>query len=96
MLKGKLPTVALFGLTALGLGCAGPARVRPENVWDGKSPYLCRMAAGPITIDGKDHPDEWKHAMVIQDFFVPIDAPTTSVLLTDLGHFGDRLDRVHQ
>ena len=74
MPKRKLLTAALLALSA-GMGCAapeGPVPVRPENVWDGKSPYICRRAAGPITIDGKDHPEEWKHAMVIRDFFVPI------------------------
>ena len=30
-----------------------------------------------------------------EDFFVPIEAPTKSVLLTDLGHFEKRLARVH-
>lgn len=79
MLKGRLPTVALLALTVLVIGCAGPARlapVRPENVWDGTSPYLCRRAAGPITIDGKDHPGEWAHAMAIRGFFVPISRKT--------------------
>ena len=31
-----------------------------------------------------------------EDFFVPIEAPTKSVLLTDLGHFEKRLTRVHE
>lgn len=29
-----------------------------------------------------------------EDFFVPVDSPTLAIMLTDLGHFEDRLERV--
>jgi hypothetical protein len=29
-----------------------------------------------------------------EDFFVPVDEPTRSIRLTDIGHFEGRLDRV--
>jgi hypothetical protein len=54
----------------------------------------------PATFDQVDwHPEAFvenlrpEHVLLghWEDFFVPIDAPTTSVLLTDLGHFERRL-----
>ena len=58
----------------------------------------------PATYDQVDwHPEAFvdnlrpKHVLLghWEDFFVPIDEPTTPVLLTDLCHFEDRLARVH-
>jgi len=58
----------------------------------------------PATFDQVDwHPEAFvenlrpKHVLLghWENFFVPIEAPTKSVLLTDLGHFEARLARVH-
>jgi hypothetical protein len=29
-----------------------------------------------------------------EDFFVPVDSPTQAIMLSDIGHFQDRLERV--
>ena len=74
MPQRKLLTGALLALAA-GMGCAGPdgpVPVRLENVWDGKSLYICRRAKGKIDVDDKIHADQWAHAMVINRFHVPI------------------------
>ena len=53
-----------------------PAATQPANVWAPGKPYLCHRAKGKITIDAKDHPDQWAHAMVIRDFRIPgLDVP---------------------
>ena len=46
------------------------------EVWKAGQPYICHRAKGKITIDKKDHPGEWAHAMVIQDFLIPISHKT--------------------
>lgn len=35
-------------------------------------PYVCHRAGGTITIDDKDHPDEWRRAEVIRDWYEPV------------------------
>ena len=47
-------------------GPTGPA-TRPVST----RPYLVRRAAGAISIDGKDHPQQWAHAQTIDDFRIP-------------------------
>jgi hypothetical protein len=44
----------------------GPA-TRPVST----QPYLVHRAEGKITIDGADHPEQWKTAQVLGDFRIP-------------------------
>jgi hypothetical protein len=57
----------------------------------------------PATFDQVDwHPEAFVENLVPkrvllghwEDFFVPVDAPTRAIRLSDLGHFQDRLERV--
>jgi len=62
------------GLASASLPATAPAATRPvvpADVWAVGRPYACRRAKGKITIDDKDHPEQWAHAMVIKDFKVP-------------------------
>lgn len=81
-----LAAVVLLGCSAttkeapatVGRGPQLTASTRPttmpedENVWVAGRTYLCRRARGKVTIDRKDHPEQWAHAMVIRDFVIPI------------------------
>lgn len=67
-----------------------PAPVKAA-VWKSILPYLCHRARGKITIDDKNHPEEWAHAMVIKDFRAPVTlkqvkSPTEARLLWDDEH----------
>lgn len=51
----------------------GPAAAPADGAaWQPGQPYVVRKARGPITIDDKPHPEQWKHAMAIKGFVVPI------------------------
>lgn len=52
--------------------CASaPATVKYGGVWSTSEPYIVHRA-NTITMDGKDHPMEWKNAMTIKNFVVPL------------------------
>lgn len=51
---------------------SAPGATRAADVWKHGEVYVCRRARGEITIDTNDHPDQWKHAMLIRNFFIPI------------------------
>ncbi len=52
---------------------SAPAATRPAGqVWKVGQTYLCRRAAGTISINSAEHPEQWKDAMVIRDFVIPV------------------------
>ena len=51
---------------------SAPAAHAVGNIWGYSDPYIVHRAAGQITIDGNDHPEEWANAMVIENFLIPI------------------------
>jgi len=48
------------------------AAVRYGGVWSTSEPYIVHRAGATITMDGKDHPMEWKNAMTIKNFALPV------------------------
>ncbi len=62
----------VIGLVVATLGGQGGASPQPAPAF--KAPptaFECRWARGPITIDGKADEDAWKHAQVIDNFYLP-------------------------
>src|SRR5262245_17749409 len=69
-LTAALAVVAAFGLA--NVGGQGGASKQPAPAF--KAPpteFECRWARGPITIDGNADEDAWKHAQVIDNFYLP-------------------------
>lgn len=51
---------------------SAPVAVKFGGVWSTSEPYIVHRASGPISMDGKDHPMEWRNAMTIKNFTVPV------------------------
>jgi glucose/arabinose dehydrogenase len=69
-LAAALAIVAALGLATLRGQDGAPKQPAPAF----KPPptaFECRWARGPITIDGKADEDAWKHAQVIDNFYLP-------------------------
>lgn len=60
-----------------------PAAVKFGGVWDGKEPYIVHRTGKTLTMDGKDHPMEWRNAMTIKNFTIPV-AKTPAKSRTDV------------
>jgi glucose/arabinose dehydrogenase len=64
--------VPLAALAALLAGLAlRPAGVRSGPAGDAPAAFECRWADTPITIDGRADEEAWKHAQVIDHFYLP-------------------------
>ena len=68
--KQKQPPPATQPATAEAVRPSPPPG--KAEVWQTWKVYLCHRARGRITIDEKNHPEEWAHATVIKDFKVPV------------------------
>jgi hypothetical protein len=51
---------------------SAPVAVKFGGVWSTSEPYIVHRASGAITMDGKDHPMEWRNAMAIKNFTIPV------------------------
>lgn len=75
MLRAAVLTAVAGVVMMASLGCVGQAGGLPAvdkaNVWDGKSPYVVRRAAGAISIDKDFHADQWAGAMVMANYLIP-------------------------
>ena len=65
----------LVGLVAFGAGLIGPGDSQEkQNVAPWKEPpteFECRFTELPIKIDGKGDDEAWRHAQVIDNFYLP-------------------------
>src|SRR5262249_9423460 len=59
------------GLTLVLLIQRQPTAAEQAAVAEPPAEDECRWASGPITIDGKADEDAWKHAQVIDNFYLP-------------------------
>jgi glucose/arabinose dehydrogenase len=69
-----LAALPLLGMLALGLSVPRPGASADAPPAAAKGPltsFECRWTEGPITIDGKADEEAWKHAQVIDHFYLP-------------------------
>src|SRR5262245_54901819 len=70
---GRLAALVVGGvaLTIVFLAYRQPTAAEQAAVPEAPAEYECRWASGPITIDGKADEEAWKHAQVIDNFYLP-------------------------